>query len=98
MSSANKKDYKHWYEEPIKRGFAIFSGFIFIASIGYSLAIVQKNVEFKLEKYELKQDYNKQLQDQLNKCNEEKASLENKRIEAIEKVVTVLQKNYDGKK
>jgi hypothetical protein len=98
MTNSSRKDKSNkWYENPIKRSFAILSGFIFIASIGYSVALVQKNLEFKLEKFELRQEYNQKLQDEIYKCEKEKQELENKRVEKLENAILELQNLYNEK-
>ncbi len=96
-NSSSKSKPNKWYENPIKRSFAILSGFIFIASIGYSVALVQKNLEFRLERFELRQEYNQKLQNEIYKCEKEKQELENKRVEKLENAIIELQKVYNEK-
>lgn len=86
-----------WYDNPIKKWVAIVSGFLFIAGIGYSFASIQKNLEFKMDKYELKQECNEKLQAEIEKCKVEKQQYENKRVESLEIVVKELEKKYNGK-
>lgn len=88
---------KNWYEEPIKKWVAIISGTLFIAGIGYGFATIQKNIEFKMEKYELKQECNEKLQIEIEKCKTERQQYENKRVESLEIVVKELEKKYNGK-
>lgn len=98
MTSSKKTgEIKKWYDEPIKRTLAIITGFIFVASLGYGFAVIQKNLEFRMEKYELKQEFNEKLQQQIINCEAEKQNMENKRVEAIETIVKELQKNYNEK-
>lgn len=89
---------KKWYEEPVKKWFSIFMGFISIASIGYGFARIQMTLEFRMEKYEMKQDFNEKLRDQIDDCRTEKQNLENKRVNEIEEVVKNLEKKFNGKK
>ncbi|PKO99308.1 MAG: hypothetical protein CVU03_02320 [Bacteroidetes bacterium HGW-Bacteroidetes-2] len=80
-----------WYEEPVKKWFAIIAGFIFIAGLGYSFARIQLNIEFRMERYEMKQEFNEHLQNQINSCKEEKQSLQNRRVENIEETIKNLE-------
>jgi Cytadhesin P30/P32. len=98
MTSGNKTIVKEkWYESPVKKGFAILSGFVFVSSIGYGLAIVQKNLEFRMEKYEMQQAFNEKLQMQISDCQKEKQLLENKRVEAMESAIMEIQKKFNEK-
>lgn len=87
---------REWYEEPVKKWFAIIAGFIFIAGLGYSFARIQSNLESRLEKFEMKQEFNEKLQNQINACKEENQSLQNKRVEAIEDIVKKIENKIDG--
>ncbi|WP_299124181.1 hypothetical protein [uncultured Tenacibaculum sp.] len=87
-----------WYEEPIKKWFAIISGFVFIAGLGYAFARIQSSLEFRMEKFEIKQDFNEKLQKQINACKEEKQSLQNQRVKLIENVVKRLENKINGDK
>lgn len=87
-----------WYEEPIKKWFSIAMGFISVATIGYGFARIQMTLEFRMEKYEMKQDFNERLRDQIDICRTEKQNLENKRVDEIEELVKSLEKKFDGKK
>lgn len=89
---------KKWYEEPVKKWFAIFAGFLFVAGIGYSFATIQYSLEFRMERFEMNQEFNEKLQNQINACKEEKQLLQNKRVEAIEVVVKKLENKIDGDK
>lgn len=95
--SFSKEKTKRWYDNPVKRSFAILSGFVFVASIGYSVALVQKNLEFRLERFELRQEYNQKLQDEIYKCEKEKQELENERVETLENAIIELQKMFNEK-
>jgi hypothetical protein len=87
----------NWYDSPVKRTFSIISGFIFVASLGYGVGIVQKNLEFRMEKYEMQQEFNEKLQQQVAQCKEEKQMLENKRVEALESAIIEIQKKFNEK-
>jgi len=87
-----------WYDNPVKKGIAVISGFLLVSGLGYGFASVQKSLEFRMEKYEMNQAFNEKLQTQINNCREERLQLENKRVEGIEEVVKELQKNLNGKK
>lgn len=94
----NKKE--KWYEEPVKKWFAFISGFLFVAGIGYGFAIIQKSMESKMEKFEMKQECNEKLQELIEKCKQEKQEYENRRVENLETVVKDLEKKigkYNGK-
>lgn len=91
-------DKQKWYEEPVKKWFAIVAGFIFIAGLGYTFARIQSNLEFRMEKFEMKQEFNERLQEQLNTCKEEKQLLQNRRVEAIEDLVKKIENKIDGDK
>jgi polyhydroxyalkanoate synthesis regulator phasin len=93
----HKDPNKKWYEDTVAKWVALISAFLLIAGVGYSFAVIQKTLEFKMEKYEMNQEFNRKLQDEINKCREEKQALENKRVDAIENVVSNLEKNYHGK-
>lgn len=92
MSKKQKTVNANWYDAPVKRTFAIVSGFLFVASVGYGFAAIQKNIEFRMERYEMKLDFDQKLQKQIITCQEEKQALENKRVEALENVVNELSK------
>lgn len=98
MTSENKTIIKEkWYESSVKKVFAILSGFVFVASIGYGFGIVQKNLEFRMEKYEMQQDFNEKLQIQISDCQKEKQLYENKRVEAMESAIMEIQKKFKEK-
>jgi hypothetical protein len=98
MASINKpKIPDHWYDSPIKRVFAIISGFAFVASLGYGFGVIQKNIEFRMERFEMQQDFNKKLQEQTLNCEEEKQKLVNDRVERLESVVHELQTKFNEK-
>lgn len=92
MAAKKKSDEKNWYESPTKKYFAIIMGFISICYLGYGFAVIQKNIEFRMEKFELSQEFNQKLQTQKISCDQEKQELENKRVEALENVVLELSK------
>ena len=95
--STSKEKTKKWYEKPIKKSLELISGFLLVASLGYSVAIVQKNLEFKLERFELRQEYNQKLQEEIYKCEKEKQEIEDKRVEKLENAIIELQKIYNEK-
>lgn len=97
MTNRKKKSNTKWYDEPIKRWFSILSGFIFVAGLGYTGAIIQKNLEFRMEKFEMNQQFNEKLQSQIDECREKQQNLQNKRVEAVENLVKTIQKKMDGK-
>lgn len=86
-----------WYDEPIKKWFAFVSGFLVVAGMGYGFAVIQKNIEFKMDKYELRQDCNEKIQAEIEKYKEEKQQYENKKVESLENVVKNLEKKINGK-
>jgi len=88
---------QNWYEEPIKKWFAIISGFIAVASMGYGIATVKLNLEFRMEKFEMQQDFNEKLREQIDNCRTEKQNYENKRVEDIEEGIKNLEKKVNGK-
>ncbi|WP_412464423.1 hypothetical protein [Flavobacterium mekongense] len=98
LKSSKNSTKQKWYEEPVKKWFSIITGFITVAGIGYALATIQLNLEFRMEKYEMRQDFNETLRKQIDDCRTEKQNLVNKRVEEIESIVKQLQQNDNGKK
>lgn len=87
---------KEWYEEPVKKWTAISVGFLFVAGLGYSFATIQYSLEFRMERFEMNQEFNEKLQNQINACKEEKQLLQNKKVEAIEEIVKKLENKING--
>jgi hypothetical protein len=85
-----------WYEEPIKKWSAIVTGFLFIAGLGYTFAAIQLNIEFRMEKYELNQEFNEKMRKQIDECKEEKQIKEDKRVETIEEAVKNIEIKLNG--
>ena len=98
VKSIKNSTTQKWYEEPVKKWFSIITGFITIAGIGYGLATIQLNLEFRMEKYEMRQEFNETLRKQIDECKTEKQNIDNKRVEEIESVVKQLEQKINGKK
>ncbi|QIH40283.1 hypothetical protein G7A72_16360 [Flavobacterium sp. Sr18] len=95
---AKEEILKKWYEDPVKKWFSVFMGFLSVASIGYAFARIQMTLEFRMEKYEIRQDFNEKLRGQIDDCRTQKQELENTRVNEIEEVVKNLEKKFDGNK
>lgn len=85
------------FDSPVKRGFAIVTGFIVVAGMGYSVATIQKNIEFKLEKIELNQECNEKIESKSNECRAAEQQLVNKKVDDLESVLKDLKKKLDAK-
>jgi hypothetical protein len=87
-----------FFNSPVKKVFAILTGFLFVAGLGYTVAIIQKNIEFKLDKIELAQECNERIQEKANACKAAEQENVNKKVEDIESVVKDLKKKMDEEK
>ncbi len=93
-----KQSVNNWYEEPIKKWFAIISGTLFISGLGYGFAVIQKDIEMKVELNKSNLECNLKLHEQSVRCQEEKQNYENKRVEILEQVVKELDKSINKHK
>ena len=87
-----------WYESSVKKFFAIITGFITVAGMGYGFACWQKDIEFRMKEIRLNQDCNERLQLEMNKRKEEKQEFEDKRVENLQIVVLNMQKSIKNGK
>lgn len=87
-----------WYENSIKKSFAIITGFLAIAAVGYGFGIWQKDIELKLKEIRWNQDCSEKVQNEINKYKEERQKYENAKVDNIEKSVLDLQNKINGRK
>lgn len=91
------KRISNWYDEPIKKVFAIITGLASILSVGYSIGILHKNFEFRIEKYELENSCKEKYEEKIELYKLEIQKLENKRVEALEDMVKSIERRSHEK-
>lgn len=92
-----KKKFLEIFDEPSKKGFAIFTGICTIFGIGFQAGDFKKDLDLKLELIKAQQECNRLIETEKSNCEALRQKYEGQKIEELINVVNELKKARGGK-
>jgi hypothetical protein len=91
-----KPEEYEWLKSPWTKLTGVIAAIGLCIGTGHTLGKYQSEINYRIEKMEIKQEYNISLQKQINDCKEDRMKRDYESIAEIKKVVKELQKgNYE---
>ena len=93
----NSNTKSEWFQKPWTKLTASIIGISTIFGLGYTVGTFKENLDWKLEKIILNQEFNEKLQKQIDDCKKTKIEEYQLSAEEIERVANELKKRNNEK-
>lgn len=93
----NNKPKGEWYKKPWTKLIASILGISSIFGIGLAVGSYKENLDWKIEKIQLVQEYNEKLQKQMDDCMEGKLKEYQRSAQELERLANELKKRINEK-